>query len=309
MKVALTGISGQLGQTCLHLLEEDPDIESVIGIDIKKPPPSPKMRFAERDIRDPEIEKDLTGCDALVHLAFVVMSTIADETETDSINIGGTKNVLESAATAGIKNIVYSSSVSAYGSWPDNPVPIKEDWPTRPTPGFYYARAKATIENWLDDVFEKEHPDIKVVRLRSCTFLGPGVDNLMSDKVQAKRLFLIKGLNLPIQYLWDEDVARAIHLGLKSDVCGAFNIASDDFVTPEEEAELLGKLTIVLPYWLARFTMTLLSRLRVKNIHPGWIEGRFPIVVDSSKAKVELGWKPSRTSRETILEFARSIKN
>ncbi len=308
MKVAVTGISGYLGQVYLPLLEEDPDIESIVGIDLVEPPRSSKVRFVKRDVRDPQIEKDLEGADAVVHLAFIVMP-IRSESETDSINIGGTKNVFEAAARAGIKNIVYTSSVAAYGAWPDNPIPITEDWPRRPMKNFYYSRTKAVIENWID-TFEKKHPDVKLVRLRPSIFLGPKIDNLMSNISNQKFVPVFRGLDSKIQYTWDEDVAQAIHLALKKDVHGAFNIAGDGYLTPQETAELLGKPTRSVSYGFVLLIAKLMWKLRLtKMLHAGWLEVfRYPIIMDCTKAREELGWNPTRTTREALLDFVKSLE-
>ena len=82
------------------------------GIDMAPPKQSSsKLKFVKRDVRDANIKDDFVGCDSLVHLAFIVMP-LRSEAEMDSINIDGTKNVFEAASNAGIKNVVYTSSVA-----------------------------------------------------------------------------------------------------------------------------------------------------------------------------------------------------
>jgi UDP-glucose 4-epimerase len=259
-------------------------------------------------VRAPEIEKDIAGVDAIVHLAFIVMP-IRSESETDSINIGGTKNVFEAAARAGIKNIVYTSSVASYGAWPDNPIPIKEDFPRRPMPDFYYSRTKAIIENWLD-TFEKDHPDIRIVRLRPCIFVGPKINNLMRDAYTRRIIPAFTDYDPPVQFAWDEDVAQAIHLGLKKNVRGAFNIAGDGMMTMREMAGELGKIVIPMPYKFSLAMAKLFWKLGLsKMLHAGWIEcSRYPIIVDCTKAKTELGWKPTHTTIEALHHFMKSIE-
>src|SRR4051794_14153036 len=44
---------------------------------------------------------------------------------------------------ASTRTVVYVSSAMVYGAWPNNPVPLTEDAPMRPNPGFGYATAKA----------------------------------------------------------------------------------------------------------------------------------------------------------------------
>ena len=47
------------------------------------------------------------------------------------IDVNGTQAVLQAASEAGVKQVLVTSSATAYGAWPDNPEPIAEDWPVR----------------------------------------------------------------------------------------------------------------------------------------------------------------------------------
>jgi nucleoside-diphosphate-sugar epimerase len=307
MQVAVTGISGYLGQVLLPLLEKDPDVESIVGIDVSEPPASPKLRFVKTDVRSPAIKEELQGCDALIHLAFIVMP-IRSEGETDSINVFGTKNVLRAAADLGIRKIVYTSSVAAYGAWPDNPPLIKEDWYIRPMPDFYYARTKAIIENWLDG-FEREHPDLGLVRLRPCIFLGPRINNVMLELVSGKAMVSFKGISSGMQFVWDEDVADAIMLALKKEVRGAFNLGGEGQMTLEDLAREMQKKVIYMPYGLALAAVRWMWKAGVaKQLHPGWVEiFRYPAIMDTTKAREQLGWEPKLNTREAFRAFIRSL--
>ncbi|MDQ3742501.1 MAG: NAD-dependent epimerase/dehydratase family protein, partial [Actinomycetota bacterium] len=64
----------------------------------------------------------------VVHLAFIVLGA-SDRTR--DINLEGSRNVFEAAVAAGVKRLVYTSSVAAYGFHEDNPVPLGEEVPTR----------------------------------------------------------------------------------------------------------------------------------------------------------------------------------
>ena len=59
------------------------------------------------------------------------------------IDVGGTQNVLEAAEGAGVQQVLVTSSATAYGAFPDNPVPMTEEHPVRGVPDFEYARDKA----------------------------------------------------------------------------------------------------------------------------------------------------------------------
>ena len=77
------------------------------------------------------------GADVAVHLAFVIFGS---REETRRVNLEGTRNVFEAAVEAGVKRLVYASSVAAYGFHAENPQPLTEDVPRAGSEGFYYSR-------------------------------------------------------------------------------------------------------------------------------------------------------------------------
>src|SRR5205085_5938214 len=75
------------------------------------------------------------------------------------------------APGTGVRRFVYASSAMVYGAWPNNPVPLTEDAPVRPNPGFDYATAKAEGERlaveWRDG-----NAGARLAVLRPATVLG-----------------------------------------------------------------------------------------------------------------------------------------
>ena len=144
--VAITGVSGYLGRRLLALLDADPDVERVVGIDIAEPHAgSPKLDFHQVDVRDARLVKVLPGVDVLVHLAFQV-DPIRDEERTRAVNVDGTRNVLEAAGATGIRKLVHASSAAVYGAHPDNDFPLTESSPLRANPEFSLAWHKLEAE-------------------------------------------------------------------------------------------------------------------------------------------------------------------
>src|SRR5262249_40573734 len=154
MKVAVTGGSGQLGSLVLGRLIDDRKVKQIVSLDLVPPSlASGKLSFALDDVRGPDLARHFQGCDALVHLAFVVMQHM-DRGVRHGINVAGSRNVFRAAQAAGIKQFCYASSIAAYGVVAGHPVPIVEDTPRRYEPDFAYAANKFEVEAWLDQ-FEK----------------------------------------------------------------------------------------------------------------------------------------------------------
>src|SRR5262245_17757685 len=127
---AVTGSSGYIGtRTIRWLLDADRE-NRAIGFDVR-PPRISDARFEhhELDVRDPRLADKVRGVDALLHFAFV-LDPLYDEREMTDIDVGGTRNVLDAVSRAGIAYLLATSSTTAYGALPDNPVPLTEEQPT-----------------------------------------------------------------------------------------------------------------------------------------------------------------------------------
>ena len=113
--------------------------------------------------------------DALVHLAFV-LNPIHDEQTMYDIDVNGTQNVLDAASRGRDRHLLVASSTTAYGAWPDNPVPLTEDDPVRGMPNYEYARDKTEIDR-LCQLWAAQHPDRAMTIVRPTIVFGPNVDN------------------------------------------------------------------------------------------------------------------------------------
>jgi nucleoside-diphosphate-sugar epimerase/putative sterol carrier protein len=273
-------------------------VKRIVSLDLHPPlVVSGKLDAIEADVRDPNLEAHLAGADALIHLAFIVTTKVSRELF-DAVNVEGSKNVFRAAVKAGVKQIVYASSIAAYGVVPGHPIPIVETTPRVFHRDFPYAAAKYRVEEFLD-ALELQHPDVRVVRLRPAVLIGTRFQNPLA-KVLGRALD--RGLfpatsdaKLPI--VWDEDVADAVLLAIQKEARGAFNLAARDPQSAEELARATG-LRVVRPPRVALEAASrvsdALSRFGLGDpIDPTWREnGDIPMIIDAEKARRELGWAP-----------------
>jgi len=307
MKVLVTGISGYIASVLTPRLLQDGEVEEVRGIDLQPPKnidtSSPKLVFLKKDIRDPALADSFSGIDVLFHLAFVVSPNVPHK-QMDSINIDGSKNVFNAAAKAGIKRILYTSSIAAYGADPTHKLPLKEDSPLKPNDDWYYSRAKGAVESFLNE-FEPQYPDIKVTRFRPAILLGPNINNFFGTLLKAP-LITDLGKDAKVEWVWDEDVIQAIYLAFKKEKGGIYNVGGGDALTWKEIARAAGKRTLRAPYTLTLKGAELLGRLGILN--RGWSEWigtalTYTLWMDSSRARQELGWEPKYDSAGAIRAF------
>lgn len=305
--IAVTGIAGYLGKRLLKLLDGDPEITSIVGLDVRPlDATSEKLAFFQKDINDPleEIFKN-NGVEGVVHLAFAV-NPLRDARAMTRINVDGTENLLRACDATGVKKIVVASSATAYGAHPDNPDFLREDHPLRGNDDYQYAREKVVVER-LCAQYAGSHPEAAVCVVRPSTIMGPNVGNYISRFVSRRLVFTVSGSNPRMQFVHEDDAARAFYAVLKKGKSGAYNIAGDGPLTIDEVNALVGKRPIRLPAWLVYPVANTMWRLRLSEAPGPMVHFvRYPWVVDTSKITNELEFEFEKTTEEAFLTFAKN---
>ncbi len=149
--------------------------------------------------------------------------------EAASINLEGTWNACRSAAEAGVRKLVVSSSIAAYSTLPDNPVPVTEDTPLRGLyTDFYYNQHKHANEIWLDWL-QLAFPQLIISRLRPCIVMGPNQSAATSYIQPNKTHFTSPGANhIRLQLVHEDDLASAFYTMVQNDLPGAYNVVGDE---------------------------------------------------------------------------------
>ncbi|TVS90092.1 NAD-dependent epimerase/dehydratase family protein [Mycobacterium helveticum] len=141
MKVLVTGATGPFGRAvCRRLVTASHDVTAMARTRPRTLVDG--VAFTAGDVRDARAVADaVSGCDAVVHLAWVV-APLKTEAATEEINLGGTRNVLDAMAATGCQRLVFSSSVLAYGAVPGHPPMLTETDERRPPREHLYAAHK-----------------------------------------------------------------------------------------------------------------------------------------------------------------------
>jgi UDP-glucose 4-epimerase len=307
--VAVTGGSGQLGTHVLRRLLDDTDIARVISID-RRPPVigSAKLESIVGDVCDPDFSRHLQGVDAVIHCAFIISGGERSDAFR-SVNVEGSKNVFRAAASAGVKTIVFVSSITAYGVVPGHPVPIVESTPRVRQNEFGYAACKFDVEAFLDQV-EPQHPDIAISRIRANVLMGRRMPHLLGDVLRIGWIPDLDGVPLPI--VWDEDVADLLVLALQRRARGAFNATADELLPSPELAEKTGARAVRPWRVLLALHAGLYEVLSRLNLHllsdPSWAtRTRAPLIGSSEKAKRVLGWAPRYPTAVAVVQQFRAV--
>jgi nucleoside-diphosphate-sugar epimerase len=191
MKVLLTGGSGDLGQTLVPRLLANGDAPVIL--DIRAPADLPRgAAFIQGSILDrPKLQEFFAGCDCIVHIAawHGIHESNGERHAYDffDLNVRGTFEVFEAAATAGIDKIIYISTTSVY------------------RPDTLYGRAKFLAERIAGDY--AKYRDMNVVTLRPRAFIPFWNRAAYANYIEWARWFWKGAVHI-------DDVAAAVMLSL-----------------------------------------------------------------------------------------------
>lgn len=327
--VAITGPTGDIGRSLLHSLEQSRDVKEIRAMARRPFDPRhaglTKTSYRRGDVLDrSSVDELVRDADVVVHLAFLIMGS---REETASINLEGSRNVFEAAAAAGAKRLVYASSVAAYGFHGDNPPLLTEDVEARGTDRHYYSTQKAQLELVLADVLAGTNTTAYL--FRPCIVAGPDalllLENLpyvqLSERMptEVRRLLEVMPVLKPVlpdpgvafQLVHHDDVATAMRAAvLGRGTPGVYNLAGEGTLTMSDLARALGWYSVPLPELALGAAAELVARLPFLPAEAQWIETlRVPVLMDTTKARRELRWRPRHSAFETLqamIDTARS---
>jgi nucleoside-diphosphate-sugar epimerase len=318
MRVVVTGATGNAGTSLLRALGQDSAVEEIVGLARRRPQLAlPRTRWVTADVARDDLRRHFSGADAVVHLAWLIQPS-RDRAATYAVNVGGSRRVFQAVAAAGVPSLIHASSVGAYSPGPKDRR-VDERWPTGGIPSSFYSRDKSEVERILDR-FEADHPAIRIVRLRpGLIFKGDaasGIRRLFAGPLLPSPL-LRRGLipivpaleRLRFQAVHSLDVGEAYRLAVMRDVHGAFNVAAEPVLDPPELGRLLDARPVPVPEKALRAGIEATWKLRLQPTPPGWLDMALEVpLMDVTRAHRELGWTPTRSAGEALLELIDAMR-
>jgi len=300
--IAVTGVSGVLAQRLLPLLDANPAVDRVVGLDVRDPARlARKLEFQRIDVLGAELTPYLRGVRTVVHLALVVDPMLDDEELSRRVHVEGTRRLLDAAAAANVAKFVVPSTTAVYGAWANNPVPLTEDAPLRPSPGFFAASVMAECERLVAD-WQRAQPGRIGTRLRLAPVTGAGANLLFAAAALGRAPVRVRGAASPVQVLHVDDAASALELATVKDLDGAFNAACDGWLEADEAAALWpNRRPPGIPYELAERYLKATFNTGISDTPPEALPYYVhPWVTANDRLKAR-GWKPTHSNDEAIL--------
>ena len=306
-KFLITGGAGFLGiNLARHLLARNHQVTSLDVADFDYPERD-RVRIVKGDIRDAaKVAEAMEGADVVVHTAAAL--PLYKKEEIFSVDIDGTRTVLEEARKRNVDRFIHISSTAVYGI-PDHHPLFENDKLQGVGP---YGIAKIEAEG-LCASYRGKGMCVPIIRPKS--FIGPerlGVFALFYDWAKDGRNFPLIGNGRNRYQLLDvEDLCAAIYLCATLDktiVNDVFNIGAGDYTTMKEDFQAVldraghGKRMIAFPAWPMIWTLRLLELLQLSPLYK-WVyeTACTDSFVSIEKAQRVLGYDPRFSNKDALV--------
>jgi len=315
-RVLVTGAAGYLGSRLVESLSRPRDeaqrLECIVAADVREVPVEQRLggvEYVKADVRSRDLADLMSRhrVDTVVHLAAIVTPGPKSSREFEySVDVLGTRNVLDACVAAGVRRIIVTSSGAAYGYHADNPAWLTEDHPVRGNEAFAYSHHKRLVEEMLAD-YRRRYPALEQVIFRIGTILGETTHNQITAMFEKPRLIAIRGSASPFVFIWDRDVSGAIEHAIFTGPPGIYNVAGDGALSIQEIAARLGKGCVTIPASVLRAALAILHPLHLSRYGPEQVDFlRYRPVLDNRRLKEVFGYVPQLTSSEVLDLFRKA---
>ena len=307
MRIMVTGGSGLIGQSVCDRLRDSHD---VTALDLVESPLGDRTVVADITSYE-QVKAAFKGQDAVVHLAGIP-SLLPDHMGIMDANTRGTYTVLEAAATAGVRQIVYASSNCAYGMlfskipWMPEFLPLDETHPC--TPDEPYGLGKLLGEQMCAAYTRRYQIDTTCLRFAMVLFPGsektrnffstindPGGMAAQSSLNQTGEMTVTNAARL-WAYVDVRDVAQSVQLSLEQGGGGhrVYNIGAADACSE------IPSLDLVREYYPDLAELRHVNRL---------ISRPFETLFSIERVVDDLGFAPRYSWRELAAEAGLKASN
>jgi UDP-glucose 4-epimerase len=311
-RILITGLSTYWGSRLAHELEQNPDVDAIIGVDSADPAGElERTEFVRVGTQHALLRRvvEAAEIDTVIDTRLVVDSTVTTPRRAHENNVIGTMNVLAacSGPNSSVRKLIFKSSAQYYGCNQDDPAFFTETMgrphPPRTSIERDIVEAEASVAE-----FREKNPDVCVTVFRFTNVLGPDVTTAHTRLFDLPVTPMILGFDPRYQFVHEDDVVNALkHAGLM-DLPGVFNVAGDGVLAFTEVCSLLGKQFVpVLPPWGTGIAAQALRRFGV-TLPPEMLNQlRFGRGLDNRRFKAT-GFGYRFTTRETVQKLGEHLR-
>jgi len=308
--VLVTGVSRYLGGRLATLLQADPSVAKVIGVDVVPPRAElGRTEFVRADIRNPIIAKVIASAevDTVVHMSVIATPFGAGgRTAMKEINVIGTMQLLAACQKApSVRRLVVKSTTSVYGSAPRDPAMFTEDQEPRSLPRSGYTKDAVEVESYVRG-FGRRRGDVAVTMLRFANFIGPRIDTPLTRYFALPVVPRVLGFDPRMQFVHEDDGIEVLRRAALGGHPGTFNVAGEGVLLLSQGIRRAGRLAVQVPSPAVSFVGQAFRRAGLVDFSPEQMQFlQFGRVVDIARLIDGFGFRPSYTTLEAFDDFVR----
>ena len=311
-RVLITGLSTYWGARLARELEQNPDVEAIVGVDSADPAGElERTEFVRVGTQHALLRRvvEAAEIDTVIDTRLVVDSTVTTSRRAHENNVIGTMNILAacSGPDSSVRKFVFKSSAHYYGCNQDDPAFFTESMGRPHPPGTSIERDIVEAEASIAE-FREKNPDVCVTAFRFANVLGPDVETAHTRLFDLPVIPMILGFDPRYQFVHEDDVVNALLHAALHDLPGIFNVAGDGVLAFTEVCSLLGKQFVpILPPWGTGVATQALRRFGVV-IPPDMLgQLRFGRGLDNRRFKAT-GFGYRYTTRETVQKLGEHLR-
>lgn len=310
-RVLITGLATFWGGRLAQAIEQDPDVETIVGLDTEEPRIQlERTEYVKADQTYSILARIVkaTQVDTILHTFLVVDSTRMSGRAMHETNVIGTMNLLAAAGASEspVRQVVVKSSTLVYGSTHEDPAWFREEMPRTRLPSTRVERSLVEVEGYLRD-FAEDNPHVVVTLMRFSNVLGTDIVTPISKALALPAVPGIFGYDPLVQFVEEDDVIRSLEFAMQNQLPGIYNVAGDGRLPWSEVASLCGKRVLPLPPVLTGLVTAPLERLGVIEFPPELLALlRYGRGADNRRLK-RAGFTYRYTSAGAVDNYARAM--
>jgi len=315
MNILITGVTGFIGSNlAIKLIEEGYNVYGLVRHTAVREmeslkPVLDKIRFIEGDLityHSASAAVKATQPQFVLHLGALTPVRLSFENPFPylSTNLEGTVNVVHAILEKAPKaRLIYASTAEVYG-WQETQEPIKESAPLNPASP--YAVSKEAADQYVRMAMKVYN--LKVTILRPINTYGRRgekgfmVEYLISSMLRSKTCYI--GTPSSVRdYMFIDDHVNAYMLAMESKeaIGEVFNVSPGNPITNRDLAVIIAEITgfegkIIYESYPPGYSQ------RPAMLDPDYL------VLDNTKIRSVLGWKPSVTLKEGLMRTVKMWK-
>jgi UDP-glucose 4-epimerase len=309
--IVVTGSGAYWGHRLAERLAAEPNV-SLIGLDtVGSDQTAQGLDTIRADVRDPALAElfESEKVDTVCHLKFAEHAS--HNPAVDDLNISGAQNILNACVRAGVRQVVFKSSLDVYGAHPDNDIALRETHSLRASRRYGYTRHRLDIEALIGRIAQQTDTP-RITNLRFANIVGPTADTPMTRFLRLSPAPTLMGFDPMQQVIHEDDVVEALAYAVLNGSGGTYNIAADH---PLPLSRILA-LTRTVPLPIPLLASTLWARLRSRwdqgpyrsfPIEPAYL--RYSLVGDVEAMRRDFGYQPQYIAEEILTAFALEVRS